>query len=169
MENFVELLRQYLPLCWFRHNPLELTRSPGFFWNNLIFYFLVEYFLQANMTDDPIESFFEVGFETLLTLLFIGIILFFNKTLYGFVQVATALLLAENIVSLFIVPVLIWLTVSDDPLSYYTMALLFLWDFSIVAYIIKKVVAINALASIALALIYFITTYLGAFGLGQLI
>ena len=169
MENFVELLRQYLPICWFKHNPLELTRSPGFFGNNLIFYFLVEYFMQANMTDDPIESFFEVSFETLLTLVFIGIMLFFNKTLYGYVQVTTSLLFCANIVAIFIVPVLIWLTVSDDPLSYYTMALLFFWDFSLVTYIIKKVVNINTLASIALALLYFITTYFGAFGLGQLI
>lgn len=169
MENLVELLRQYLPICWFRHNPLELIRSPRFFWNNLIFYFLVEYFMQANMTDDPFESFVEVGFETLLTLILIGITLLFNKTLYAFLQVTTALLLCANIVSLFIVPVMVWLTVSDDPLSYYTMALLFLWDFSLVTYIIKKVIAINILASIALALIYFIATYLGAFGLGQLI
>lgn len=169
MENFVELLRQYLPICWFKHNPLELTRSPGFFGNNLIFYFLVMYFMQANMTDDPVESFFEVSFETVLTLLFIGIMLFFNKTLYGYLQVTTGLLLCANIVALFIVPVLIWLTVSDDPLSYYTMALLFFWYFSLVTYIIKKTLDINTLASVALALLYFVSTYFGAFGLGQLI
>jgi hypothetical protein len=169
MVAYVDLIKQYLPLCWFKHNPLELTRSTSFFRQNLIFYYLVEYFMQANMTDDPIESFYEVSFETLLTLLFIGVLLFFNKTLYAFIQVSTALILCANVVSLFIVPVMIWLTVSDDPLSYYITFSLILWDYALVTYIIKKVVDINILASMALSFLYFVTTYFGAFGLGQII
>ncbi|MGZ8094815.1 MAG: hypothetical protein ACXWTH_04455 [Methylosarcina sp.] len=125
--------------------------------------------MQANMTDDPFESFYEVSFEVVLTLLFIGILLFFNKTLYAFIQVSTALMLCANVVSLFIVPVMIWLTVSDDPLSYYITFSLILWDYALVTYIIKKVVDINILASMALSLLYFITTYFGAFGLGQMV
>lgn len=169
MLAYVDLIRQYLPLCWFKNNPLELTRSTGFFRQNLIAYFLIEYFMQANMTDDPFESFIEVSLETVLTLFFIGFLMFFNKTLYAFVQVATSLILCANIVSLFIVPVMIWATVSDDLLSYYLLVGLFLWDFALVTFIFKKVVDINILASLALSLLYFITTYLGAFGLGQLI
>ena len=165
----VDIIRQYLPLCWFRHNPLELTRSASFFKQNLIFYYLIEYFLQANMTDDPFESFYEVTIETVLTLLFIGLTMFFNKTLYGFVQVATAMMLCANVVALFIIPVMIWLTVSDDPLSYYLLFALISWDFALVTYIFKKVIEINVFASFTLALMYFLTTYLGAFGLGQLI
>jgi hypothetical protein len=164
----VDIIRQYLPLCWFRHNPLELTRSASFFRQNLIFYFLVQYFLQANMTDDPFESFYEVMLETALTLLFIGLMMFFNKTLYGFLQVATAMMLCANVVALFIIPVMIWVTVSEDPLSYYLLFALIFWDFALVTYIFKKVIEVNILASIILALLYFITTYLGAFGLGQL-
>ncbi|WP_024298935.1 hypothetical protein [Methylomicrobium lacus] len=165
----VDNIRQYLPLCWFRHNPLELIRSTGFFKQNLIFYYLVEYFLQANMTDDPFESFYEVTIETGLTLLFIGLMLFFNKTLYGFIQVTTAMMLCANVVALFIIPVMIWLTVSDDPLSYYLLFALIFWDFALVTYIFKQVIEVNVIASGVLALLYFVLTYLGAFGLGQLI
>lgn len=164
----VDIIRQYLPLCWFRHNPLELTRSASFFRQNLVCYYLVEYFLQANMTDDPLESFYEVTIETGLTLLFIGVMMFFNKTLYGFLQVTTAMMLCANVVALFIIPVIIWATVSDDPLSYYILFGLIFWDFALVTYIFKKTIEINVLASTMLALLYFITTYLGAFGLGQL-
>jgi hypothetical protein len=164
----VDIIRQYLPLCWFRHNPLELTRSVGFFRQNLVFYFLVQYFLQANMTDDPFESFYEVMLETGLTLLFIGLMMFFNKTLYGFLQVSTAMMLCANVVALFIIPVMIWVTVSEDPLSYYLLFALIFWDFALVTYIFKKVIEVNILASMTLAVLYFITTYLGAFGLGQL-
>jgi hypothetical protein len=165
----VDIIRQYLPLCWFRHHPLELSRSTSFFRQNLIFYFLVQYFLQANMTDDPFESFYEVAIETVLTLLFIGLMMFLNKTLYGFVQVATAMMLCANVVALFIIPVMIWVTVSEDPLSYYLLFALIFWDFALVTYIFKKAIEINVIASIVLALLYFIATYLGAFGLGQLI
>ena len=165
----IEILRQYLPLCWFKHNPLELTRSMSFFKQNLLFYFIVEYFMQANMTDDPFESFMEVSIETLLTLMFIGFILHLNKTLYAFIQVTTAILVCANIVSLFVIPVLIWLTVSEDLLSYYSMGLLFIWEFTLIAYIFRKTLSINLAASLALSVFYFSIAYLGAFAIGQLL
>lgn len=121
------------------------------------------------MTDDPLESFYEVTFETLLTLFFIGVILFFNKTLYAYIQVSTAILVCANVVSLFIVPVAVWLTVSEDALSYYVLSLLVIWDYALVTYIFKQTLNINLPASIALALLYFTLTYFGAFALGQMI
>ncbi|MGZ8162618.1 MAG: hypothetical protein ACXWTL_06390 [Methylobacter sp.] len=163
------ILKQYLALCWFRNNPLELPRSVTFFRQNLLFYFIIEYFMQANMTDDPVESFVEVGLVSILTLLFIGIMLFFNKTLYAYIQVTTAILFCANIVAFFIVPVIIWLTVSEDPWSYYFFAILLLWDYAMVSYIINRTVSINIPASMVLALFYFTATYFGAFAIGQLL
>ncbi|MGZ4975554.1 MAG: hypothetical protein ACXV8O_00270 [Methylobacter sp.] len=165
----MDVLKQYLPLCWLKNNPLELPRSVDFFKQNLLFYFVVEYFMQANMTDDPIESFTEVSVETLLTLMFIGIMLFLNRTLYAYVQVTTAIIFCANIIALFIVPVLIWLTISEEPLSYYVLGLLLFWDYSLVTYIIKQVLSVNLFASLVLSLFYFIATYFGAFALGQLL
>lgn len=140
-----------------------------FFKQNLLFYFIVEYVMQANMTDDPFESFTEVSIETLLTLMFIGFILSLNKTLYAYIQVTTAILFCANVISLFVIPVLIWLTVSEDILSYYTMGLLFLWEFTVIAYIFRKTLAINRAASLALSVFYFTVAYLGAFAIGQML
>jgi hypothetical protein len=165
----IEILRQYLPLCWFKHNPLKLTRSMRFFQQNLFFYFIVEYFMQANMTDDPFESFTEVSIETLLTLLFIGLIMRLNKTLDAYIQVTTAILVCANIISLFVIPVLIWLTVTEDLLSYYSLGLLFIWEFTVIAYIFRKTLSINLSASLALSVLYFTVAYLGAFAIGQLL
>ncbi len=165
----MDVLKQYLPLCWLKNNPLELPRSVDFFKQNLLFYFVIEYFMQANMTDDPIESFTEVSIQTLLTLLFIGVMLFFNRTLYAYVQVTTAIIFCANIVALFIIPVLIWLTVSEDPLSYYFLGLLLFWDYTLVTYIIKQVLSVNLFASVVLSLSYFTAAYFGAFALGQLL
>ena len=165
----IDILKQYLPLCWFKQNPLELTRSISFFKQNLLFYFIVEYFMQTNMTDDPFESFTEVVIQTLLTLMFIGFILRLNKSLYAYIQVTTSILICANIISIFVIPVLIWLTVNEDILSYYCLGLLFIWEFTVISYIFKKTLAINSAASLALTMLYFTATYLGAFALGQVL
>ena len=165
----MDFIKQYLPLCWLKSSPLDLPRSMSFFRQNLLFSFVIEYLMQANMTDDPFESFFEVSIETVLTLLYICLLLFLNGTLYAYLQIATAILFTANIVSVAIIPVMVWLTVSEHPLSYYLLGLLLLWDFAVVAYIMKRTIIVNTAASIALALFYFIATYLGASALGQLV
>ena len=165
----MEVLKHYLPLCWLKNNPLELPRSADFFKQNLLFFFVLEYFMQTNMTDDPFESFVEVSLQTALTLVFIGFTLFFNKTLYAYVQVTSAIIFCANLIGLFVVPVMIWLTVSDEPLSYYSFSFLLFWDYVVVSQIFKQVLSINLFASLILSLSYFIVTYLGAFALGQLI
>lgn len=165
----MDTLKHYLPLCRFKLNPLELVRSVDFFKQNLWVFFLVEFFLQANMTDDPIESFYEVSLEIVLTLLFIFILLYLNKTLYAFIQVATAMLFCSNVVAVAIVPVLIWLTMTENTFSYYVLGLLMFWNYTLGAYILRRVLSINIPASLVLAAFYFAATYYGAFTLGQLI
>lgn len=165
----METLKHYLPLCWFQLNPMELTRSVNFFKNNIIFYFFVEFILQANMTDDPIESFYEVSFETLLTLLFIWLMLALNKSLYGFIQVSSAVLFCSNVVSCIIIPVLVWLTVSENTISYYLVAMLLIWDYALTTYIFKRVLLLNIPASAVISLCYAGFTYFGAYTLGQLV
>lgn len=165
----IDTVKKYLPLCWFDANPLNLVKSTTFLKLNSVFYGGAQYFLQTNMTDDPVESFFEVCFELLFTFAFVGVMLFFDKMLYAYVQVTTAILFCTNILSVCLLPVLIWLTVSDEPLSYYMMCVLSLWFYALITYIIKVTLTIDIIASLALSLLYFIVVYLGAVGLGQLI
>ena len=165
----IEILKQYLPLCWFKQDPLKLTRSMSFFKKNLLVYFIVEYFMQTNMTDDPFESFTEVTIQIFLTLIFISFILQLNKTLYAFIEITSSILVCANIISFFIIPVLIWLTVNEDILSYYCLILLLIWEFVVMANIFKKVLAINYAASLAFSVLYYTITYLGAFSIGQIL
>jgi len=165
----MDALKNYLPLCWFQNNPLELLRSVDFLKHNLVVYFVIEFFVQANLTDDPIESFVEVTLEVLFTLLFMGLMLYLNKALYAFVQVVTAFLFCSNVVSIFVIPVLVWLTISENIVSYYFVALLLLWDFALATYLIKRVLMLNLPASIALSIVYMAITYAGSVALGQFI
>lgn len=165
----MEALKQYLNLCWFEKKPLELIRSVRFFKQNLVFYYFAQFFLQSNLTDDPIESFYEVSLEVVLTLIFIGLMLLLNKTLHAYFQVCSAILFCANVVSFFAIPVVIWLTMTENPLSYYFLTLLLLWYFSLVSYIIKMVAVINIFASLALSFLYFTFVYVIAIGLGQML
>jgi hypothetical protein len=164
----MNVLKQYFPLCLFKADPLDLPRSVPFFKQNLWFYFIVELFIQANMID-PSEAFFEVIVETALTVCFVGLILFLNKTTHLYVQIVTAVLFCENVIAIFGVPVVIWLTVSDDMLSYYTFGLLVLWDFALVTYIVQKTLDINIAASLSISFFYFMMTYAGAYSLTLLL
>lgn len=165
----MDIVKYYLRLCWFDANPLDLVESSGFFKLNVVIYAVVQYFLQTNMTDDPFESFFEVTFELLFTFIFVAMMLFFDKRLYAYSQVTTAILFCTNILSGFFIPIMVWLTVTDEPLSYYVMTILVLWFYALITHIIKVTLTINLLASLALALLYFIVIYLGSIGLGQLL
>lgn len=159
----METFKEYLPVCLMKVDPVELSRSPEFFKQNLIFYFFVELFIQANMID-PTEAFAEVVIETGFTLFFVGFILFLNKTTHLYVQIITVVLFCENIIAFFGVPVVVWLTVTESQLSYYFMAALVLWDFVLITYIIKHVLSINTAASTVIAFFYFAMTYAGAYG-----
>ncbi len=165
----MDIIKEYLTLCWLGNDPLELPRSVGLFKKNLAVYFIIGYLLQANMIDDPIESFYEIAIQMVAMLAFIGAMLSLNKTLYLYIQITTAFMFSANVISVFVVPVMVWLTVSEDIVSYYLFFLLIAWYYSIIAYIIKQTLVINVPASMVVALFYFIATFLLAFAIGQII
>jgi hypothetical protein len=160
-------LREYLALCWLNNDPLELPRSVGLFKKNLLIYFVVGYLLQTNMIDEPFEAFYEISLQILFMLSFLALMLLLNKTLYVYMQVTTAFMFCANLISAFVIPVMVWWTVTEDLYSYYLLFLLLAWYYAIVAYIIKNTLIINLPASMVIALFYFIATYLGAFAIGQ--
>lgn len=160
----MDILKYYIPLCFFNDNPLKLPRSETFFRFNLVIYYFVELFMQVNMID-PWDAFWEVNIETVFTLVFVALMMILNRNFHYYLQVVTAFLVCENFIAIFGVPVMIWLTVTDDFLSYVVFGILVFWDICLVTYIIKQVLSINVPASLAVACIYFICTYGGAYSL----
>lgn len=156
-------LNAYLPLCILKVNPLDLPESKRFLKQNLLCYLLVWLFIQANMID-PVEALVEVITETALTFAFIAIILSLNKTMHLYVQITTAVLFCENIVAVVSVPVMVWLTASNNIVSYLLLATLIIWCVVMITFVIKKVVAISFIAGLAISLFYFFSTYVGAYG-----
>lgn len=164
----MELIRYYLPLCWLNVSALELPSSTRFFKYNIYFYFGMVFFIKFNMSDD-LETVFEVLIETGLTLGFIALVLGLNGTFHTYVQVASAILFCENAVGIFLVPIVFWVTVAEDALSYSALAVFFLWDMLMIARIFKDVLMINRPASLVMSLFYFLSSYGGAYGIYSLI
>lgn len=116
-----------------------------------------------------LEAVIEVSIETVLTLAFIAIVLGVNRTLHSYIQVATAILVTKNIVSAISIPVIGWLAVTHDWLSYLLLTGLMAWDFALIAYIMKKVLLIDNFASLIVAFFYLIGTFGIAYSLTSLI
>lgn len=154
----MDILKQYLPLCWFKSHPLQLPVSEAFFKANLIFFCIAELLTLLNMV--PIlDAVVEAIMNGALTLLFVLIILSLNRTMHNYLQVASAILVCENVLSIFGVPVLAWVIITPDWLSYTALTGLLIWIFAVISYLLKKVLSIDVLASSVLAFVYFISTY----------
>lgn len=164
----MELIKAYVPLCWFRHCPLELPRSVSFFQKNLYYYLLIELFLLANITD-PLDALIEAILETGLTLLFVKLLLFFKKAGAGFISAATSFLICENIITTAGLPVFVWLTTTDDLLSYYILFGLMVWGVAVIAYLIMRILLITPAWAFVISIVYFSVTHGGSFMLMQLI
>jgi hypothetical protein len=164
----MDTIKQYLRLCWFDVSPLELPRSTVFFKQNLAFNVLMFIFIHFNMTDD-IESISEVIIETLLNLGFIALTLSLNRSMYAYMQVATAILFTENCASLFLLPVMFWATIAEDWLSYSFLTLILLLNMTMIASIFKKSIGINILAGFIMALLYLVFSFGGGFALNSLL
>lgn len=164
----MNLIKQYLALCWFKVSPLDLPRSTDFFKLNLIFNFVIYTFIHFNMTDD-VESIIEVFIETLLTLGFIAFTLCLHRTMFTFIQVSSAILFCENAIAILLIPVMFWVTVTEDWLSYGLLLVILLWNWAMIAVIFKKIMSINVIAGMVMSLFFILFSFGGGFAINTLI
>lgn len=165
----MDTLKEYLALCWFEGDPLDLPRSYRFLKQNWLYYYFSELFMQYNMVNDLLDAFIDVTEETILTIVLIFLILALNRSLNRFVQVASALIVSENLTGTIAIPVVAWLAMSGSILSYVLLSIIIVWELLIISYIFKLVLNINQTASVVMGIIYFIVTYLGVYGLNLVI
>ena len=134
---------------------------------NAAVYFGLLSFILINMSDDP-EVLLEVVLEITLIMLFVAIALGLNGNSQHFVQVASSVMVCQNVIAVCLVPVMFWLTLSDSTASYVAMFALLFWDFLLLATIFRKVLAINIVAGWIISLLFFAWVYGGAFGIYSL-
>lgn len=162
----MDTIKQYCALCWFSASPLDLPRSSAFFRTNLIVSLVLFFFIQFNMTDE-IESISEVILETLLNLGFIALALWLNKNMHAYVQVGSAIMFCENVVAALLIPVMFWVTVAEDWLSYSVLLSGMFWNWLMVGVVFKHALNITLLAGLVMSLFYLLFSFGGGFALNS--
>jgi len=161
----MNLLSQYLSLCWFRNNPAELSPSKSFMWKAVIFY-LISGFIVEGLISDPADGMLEVLLRTIMAFSSIAILLLIIKEKSYFNQIFTAIFICENFI--------MTLAIATEALDFFMVMnhktyretvsislaiLLVTWYISIVSYILRQTFAFKMSLSVILAFCYFILTY----------
>jgi hypothetical protein len=161
----MNLLSQYLSLCWFRNNPAELSPSRSFMWKAVIFY-LISGFIVEGLISDPADGMLEVLLRTIMAFSSIAILLLVIKEKAYFNQIFTAIFICENFI--------MTLAIAAEALDFFMVMnhktyretvsislaiLLVTWYISIVSYILRQSFAFKMSLSVILAFSYFILTY----------
>jgi hypothetical protein len=161
----MSLLINYLSLCWFRNNPLELTPSRSFMWKTVVFY-LISGMIVEGLITDPADGSLEVLLRTIMAFSSISVLLLLLKKSQHFYQLYTAIFVCENfIMTLATITegLYFWMVMThrknSEEISIGIGVLLVLWYLAIVAYILRQAFAFDRGASLVLAFGYFVVTY----------
>ncbi len=161
----MNLLINYLSLCWFRNNPIELFPSRSFMWKAVIFY-LVSGIIVEGLIADPADGTLEVSLRTIMAFSSIATYLFIFKKWEYFNQMFIAIFVCENFImtlatmteGLYFYLVMKHYEYAEE-VSIAIAVVLVLWYIAIVSYILRKSFLTKTSVSIILAFSYFVLTY----------
>jgi hypothetical protein len=162
----MDYLKQYVRFCFFKTNLNDLPKSLTFLQVSLVVYFVVSFFIQANI-GHPLEAFIESLIEMVVTTILIFILLIFAGKFSSFVQTFTAFIVAENIFFAMMFPILFWIDLHNDPISLTVcgviISLCIFWYLCVITYLIRQLLSISKPAAFTVSLGYTLITYVGPF------
>lgn len=160
------LLIQYLKLCWFINNPVDMHPSTSFLWKCVAFY-LISGIIVEGLISDPADGTLEVSMRVIVALSLISMLLLFIKKWSLYKQLLTAIFMCEN----FIVTLGIGTEVLDlflhrteyKEVPMYLGVMLIFWYLAIISYVLRRIFTFNKGICFGLAFFYFAATYGGPF------
>lgn len=162
----MSLFIQYLQLCWFTNNPVDLHPSSSFLWKCVVFYMVSGIIVEANISD-PADATLEVAMRTVVALSLLSVLVLINKKKPLFMQLMIAVFICENVIvtlgiGVEIYDVFVKGTVYEEYPTYLGVLLIF-WYMAILSYIFRQVFSFKMPSSIISAVFYFLLTYGGPF------
>lgn len=161
----MKLLTQYLLLCWFKNNPVDLIPSRSFMWKTVVFY-LISGIIVEGLIADPADGTLEVSLRTIMAFTSIAVFLLINKKFQSFNQLFTAIFVCENfIMTLAIAAEALdfWMVMNKEvyreEISIGLAVFLVGWYLAIVSYIFRQFFSYKMSISIIFAFSYFVLTY----------
>jgi len=161
----MNLLSQYLSLCWFRNNPADLVPSKSFMWKTVAFY-LISGCIVEGLISDPADGSLEVFLRTVMAFSSVAVFLLVFKKWQYFNQLYIAIFVCENFIMTLatVTEGLYFLMVMShqenaEEISIGIGVLLVVWYIAIVSYILRQAFETKMSLSVILAISYFILTY----------
>jgi len=161
----MNLLIQYLALCWFRNNPADLIPSKSFMWKTVAFY-LISGCIVEGLISDPADGSLEVFLRTIMAFSSVAVFLLVFKKWQYFNQLYIAIFVCENFIMTLatVTEGLYFLMVmkhqkNAEEISIGIGALLVVWYIAIVSYILRQAFETKMSLSVILAISYFVLTY----------
>ncbi len=169
----MKLLLDYLALCWFKNDPVELVPEKAFTQKVIIFFLISSSIIEGFIAE--YEGVMEAWLRAVMATLFIATLVWRMKQWRYFQRLLTAIFICEDV----IVPLA---AITDGGLYHYmivnhvsyggltsvvfteivtgAMAFLYvLWYLLVVAYILRKFFQFDFWTSFILAFSYFVLTY----------
>ena len=160
---------KYLKLCFFNAWLEDLPKSTSLLRSALIIYLFSQFFIQVNIGDDPVQAFLETIVETIMTYVFVIVMLLIGKKTSLFLQTYTAFIITENMLFLSVSPLLVWFDMINELLTpYFTLtviSILIIWCLAILSYVLRQIFIISKFGSLVLAFSYLSVTYVGTYSL----
>lgn len=160
------LFFQYLQLCWFTNNPSDLHPSHSFLWKSVLFYVASGIVVEANISD-PADATLEVGMRAIVALSLLSILVLVQGKKTLFTQLLNAVFMCENVIvtlgiGVEVLDVFVQQTDYED-VPIYLGVVLIIWYMAILGYIFRQMFFSRMMASLLMALGYFLLTYGGPF------
>ena len=161
----MKLLLQYLALCFFRNNPVNLVPSKSFMWKTVAFY-LVSGCIVEGLIADPADGSIEVLLRTIMAFSTIATLLLVIKKSRFFSQLFTAIFVCENFIMTLAIAtesldhlMVMKHEVYREEISTALGVFLVVWYIAIVSYIFRKFFSYRISECVVFAFSYFVLTY----------
>ncbi len=159
------LLLQYLALCRFKNNPLDLIPTTKFMRKVIVFYFFSGWLVEG-LIADPVDGFLEVSLRIIMAFSTIAIFLLIMKKWVYFYQLFTAIFVCENFIMTLAtaaealdVYMVMKHVVYREEIAILLATFLIVWYLLIVTYILRNFFRFDVKSSFILATTYFVLTY----------
>ncbi len=161
----MKLLFEYLGLCFFTNNPVDMVPPTSFMWKNVIFY-LISGMIVEGLISDPADGTLEVVLRTIMAFSTVGAILIIQKKWHYYNQLYTAIFLCENFImtlatateGLYFFMVMEHVETAEE-ISIGIGVFLVVWYIAIISYIFRQLLEFRMGSSVGLAISYFVLTY----------
>jgi hypothetical protein len=161
----MKLLLQYLGLCFFRNNPVDLIPTKSFMWKTVAFY-LVSGCIVEGLIADPADGSLEVLLRTIMAFSTIATLLLILKKRLYFYQLFTAIFVCENFIMTLAIGaetldyvMVMEHEVNREEISTALGVSLVVWYIAIVSYIFRQFFSYRVSECVVFAFSYFVLTY----------